>query len=59
VAAGKSGDGVDFGHGLSVLGQEEERVVAESGGSTWNVEDFAFDGAVGYCDDFAVTGGAE
>jgi secondary thiamine-phosphate synthase enzyme len=51
--------GVEFGHGPAELGEEEEGIVAEAGGSARRVEDFAFDDAVGESKDLAVADGGE
>lgn len=48
---------VDFGHGPLQFREEEERIVAETTGAAWCVEDYAFDRAVGGVFDAAVSGG--
>jgi hypothetical protein len=59
MAKGKSGAGVEFGHGFVLLGEIEERVVAEAVGAAWCGQDLAFDGAVADGEDVAVAGGGE
>ena len=59
VAEGEFGLDVEFGHGLVLFGEIEERVVAEAAGAARGGEDFAFDGAVADGEDLSVAGGGE
>ncbi len=59
MAEGEFGCDVEFGHGLVLFGEIEERVVAEALGAAGSGEDLAFDGAVGGGEDFSVAGGGE
>ena len=59
MAEGEFGFDVEFGHGFVLLGEIEERVVAEAVGAAWCGQDLAFDGAVSDGEDVAVAGGGE
>jgi len=59
VAEGEFGFDVEFGHGLFLLREVEEWVVAEALDAAWGGEDLAFDCAVTHGEDFAVARGGE
>src|SRR6266702_230917 len=59
VAEGELGGGVELGHGLVVLREIEEGIVAEAVGSARGGEDLALDVAVAGAEDLAVAGGDE
>src|SRR5437868_2771752 len=59
MAEGEFGVDVEFGHGLVLFGEVEERVVAEALGAAWGGEDLAFYCAVADGEDVAVAGGGE
>jgi hypothetical protein len=54
MAEGEFGFDVEFGHGLVLIGQVEEGIVAETAGATRGGEDFAFDGAMADAEDLSV-----
>ena len=56
MAEGEFGLDVEFGHGLALLGEIEEWVVAESFGAAWCGEDLAVDGTVPCGEDLTVAG---
>lgn len=59
VAEGEFGLDVELGHGLVLMGEIEEWVVAEAVGTARCGEDFSFDGAVACGEDFSVACGGE
>src|SRR5260370_8531209 len=59
VAEGEFGFDVEFGHGLAVAGQVEERVVAEAVSAAGLGEDIAFAGAVADGEDVPVASAGE
>ena len=59
MAEAEFGLGVELGHGLVLLGEIKEGVVAEAECSTWSILDLALDCAVGCGDDLAVAGCGE
>src|SRR6266851_1110058 len=59
MAEGELGGGVELGHGLVVLREIEEGIIAEAVGSARGGEDMAFDGAVAGAEDLAIAGGGE
>ena len=59
MAEGEFGSDVEFGHGLVLFGEIEERVVAEAVGAARCGEDFSFHGAVADGEDFSVAGCGE
>jgi hypothetical protein len=59
MAEGEFGGGVEFGHGFVERRKVKERIVAEALVATWGGEDFAFYGAVGGGENFAVSGCGE
>jgi hypothetical protein len=50
---------VEFGHGVVLVGQIEERVVAEAFGAARCGEDFSLDSAVAYAENLSVACGSE
>ena len=51
VAYAETGDGVEFGHGLVEIGEEEEGIVAKAACASWGSQDLSFNYAVSYSDD--------
>ena len=59
VTEGELGGDVEFGHGILVGWQVEERVVAKAVGASRLGEDFAFDGSVANGEDVGASRGGE
>jgi hypothetical protein len=50
VAYAEAGDGVEFGHRLVEIGEEEEGIVAKAAGASRGSQDLSFNYAVRYGD---------
>ena len=59
MAESELGLDVEFGHGLFLMGEIEEGIVAEAVHASWCGEDLAFDGAVADGEDLSVMGSSE
>jgi hypothetical protein len=59
VAEGELGSNVELCHGLVLVGEKEERIIAEAVGASWRGYDLSFDGAVADAENVSVAGCGE